>query len=280
MLIELDKIRTNGGTQVREEITAHVVWEYAELMKEGVKFPPVAVYFDGKDYWLADGFHRCQAARSAGIDQIEADVIQGTRRDAILHSVGANAEHGLRRSRADKERAVMMLLNDEEWRKWSTREVARRCGVSKSFVADLRKSLSATDSEERTYTTRHGTKSKMKTGKIGKGRKRIVTKEQYEAEAKAQAEAGERAQEDTPAQEDATDPDAQVPAGPPAAADPVSKSIASVSVILPKDPVLMAAALMDHFGLEFSDKLAEELARVVKEKSQAPSETQSSGDQA
>jgi len=274
MLIELDKIRTNGGTQVREEITAHIVWEYAELMRDGAHFPPVVVYFDGKDYWLADGFHRCQAAKSAGIEQIEADVIQGTRRDAILHSVGANADHGLRRSHADKQRAVMMLLNDEEWRKWSTREVAKRCGVSKSFVADLRKSLSATDSEERTYTTRHGTKSKMKTGKIGKGRKRIVTKEQYEAEASGQA------QEDAPVQEHVSAPDAQVPADPPAATEPVSKSVASVSVILPKDPVLMAAALVNHFGLEFSAKLAKELARIVKEKSQAPSETQPSGDQA
>lgn len=273
MLIDLDKIRTNGGTQVREEITAHVVWEYADLMKEGVKFPPVTVYFDGKDYWLADGFHRCQAAKLADIDQIEADVIQGTRRDAILHSVGANAEHGLRRSRADKNRAVMMLLDDEEWRKWSTREIARRCGVSKSFVADLRKSLSATDSEERTFTTRHGTKSKMKTGKIGKGRKRIVTKEEYEAEAQAEAEAGEQAKDDAPAT------DAQLPADPPAAAEPISESIVSVSLVLPKDPVLMATALMDHFGLEFSAKLSEELARIVKEKSQAPSETPSSGDQ-
>jgi hypothetical protein len=274
MLIELDKIRTDGGTQVREEITTHIVWEYAELMREGAHFPPVVVYFDGKDYWLADGFHRCQAAKSAGIEQIEADVIQGTRRDAILHSVGANADHGLRRSHSDKHRAVMMLLNDEEWRKWSTREIAKRCSVSKSFVADLRKSLSATDSEERTYTTRHGTKSKMKTGKIGKGRKRIVTKEEYEAEAQAEADGADQ-QEDEPTAEVAAPAET-----PDHVAEPASKSVASVSMVLPKDPVLMAAALMDHFGLEFSAKLAEELARVVKEKSRAPTNTQTSGDEA
>ena len=38
-----------------------------------------------------------------------------------LHSVGANATHGLRRSNADKRRAVVLLLEDEEWSSGQTR---------------------------------------------------------------------------------------------------------------------------------------------------------------
>jgi len=34
--------------------------------------------------------------------------------DAVFNSVGANAEHGLRRTNADKRRAVLTLLNDDE----------------------------------------------------------------------------------------------------------------------------------------------------------------------
>lgn len=73
---------------------------------------------------------------------IAAEVRQGTRRDAILYSVGANATHGLRRTNADKRRAVETLLRDEEWSQWSNREIARQCGVSLNLVNSMRKDLS------------------------------------------------------------------------------------------------------------------------------------------
>jgi hypothetical protein len=92
----------------------------------------------------------------------------GTRRDAVLFSAGANCSHGLERTNADKRKAVMTLLADEEWRQWSDKEIAKRCDVSYQFVADVRGSLSTVDSEKpttRTYTTKHGTESTMRVGK-------------------------------------------------------------------------------------------------------------------
>lgn len=143
--VELAKIRLNGGTQPRSKLYEEVVSEYAEDMKQGANFPPVTIYYDGKDYWLADGFHRVRAKEATGAKEIEAEVISGELRDAILHSVGANADHGLRRTNADKRRAVIRLVRDHEWRKWSDREIARRCGVSGSFVGDIRRELSAVE---------------------------------------------------------------------------------------------------------------------------------------
>jgi hypothetical protein len=70
--------------------------------------------------------------------EVEADVRQGTRRDAVLYSAGANATHGLRRTNEDKRRAVTVLLEDEEWRGWSDREIARKAGVSNRFVGNVR----------------------------------------------------------------------------------------------------------------------------------------------
>jgi hypothetical protein len=61
-------------------------------------FPPVIVYFDGDDLWLADGFHCYHAYRAAGVDKELAEVRTGTLRDVVLYSVRANAVHGLRRS--------------------------------------------------------------------------------------------------------------------------------------------------------------------------------------
>ena len=93
---------------------------------------------------------------------------QGTQRDAILWSVGANASHGMRRTNQDKRRAVMRLLEDAEWKCWSDREIAERCAVTHPFVAELRRGSSlVTDTSERTYTTKHGTVATMRTAQIG-----------------------------------------------------------------------------------------------------------------
>ena len=167
--IAISQLRTDGGTQPRSQLNWLVIDEYADAMRDGVQFPAVTVFYDGSDYWLADGFHRVNAAQQAGLDTINADIRQGARRDAILYSVGANAGHGLRRTNEDKRRAVLALLNDDEWRQWSDREISRRCNVSNNFVSVLRSSLSFNDSEpqERTYTTKHGTVATMNTAKIG-----------------------------------------------------------------------------------------------------------------
>lgn len=163
-------IRLDGGTQSRAEINQDVANEYGAEMKAGVKFPPITVFFDGDNYWCADGFHRVHGAMRVNIAKIAADVRQGTQRDAILYSVGVNADHGLRRSNADKRRAAMKLLEDEEWGKWSSYEIAKRCAVSHTFIDNLRSSLATVASENypRTYTTKHGQPSTMQTGSIGK----------------------------------------------------------------------------------------------------------------
>jgi N6-adenosine-specific RNA methylase IME4 len=136
--VALNKIRIDGGTQPRAEISQLVVDDYAEAMRAGIEFPPVTLFFDGVDHWLADGFHRFHAARSAGRKEIAAKVEKGTQRDAILFSVGANADHGLRRTNADKRRAVGILLADTEWAKRSDRWIAEKCGVSNRFIGMVR----------------------------------------------------------------------------------------------------------------------------------------------
>lgn len=154
-------IRTDGGTQPRAEISNDLVTEYTEAMQAGAQFPPVVIYYDGSDYWLADGFHRLRALASLG-RPVLADIRQGTRRDAVLFSAGANATHGQRRTNADKRRAVLALLHDDEWRQWSDREIARRCAVSNRFVGDLRAELSVNGSQIATRrVVRQGTEYDM-----------------------------------------------------------------------------------------------------------------------
>jgi hypothetical protein len=54
------------------------VEQYLERLRHGEKLQPVTVRFDGKFYWLQDGFHRLEAARRVGLKKIEADVSPGT----------------------------------------------------------------------------------------------------------------------------------------------------------------------------------------------------------
>lgn len=138
-MLELDQIRIDGGTQSRVELNQETVAEYAQAFTAGASFPAVVVFFDGANYWLADGFHRYFGARDAGESAIDAEVINGTQRDAVLYSLKANATHGLRRTNADKRKAVETLLKDAEWSKWSDRKIAEVCGVAHSFVAATRK---------------------------------------------------------------------------------------------------------------------------------------------
>lgn len=133
-------------------------------------FPPVTVFCDGSEFWLADGFHRVEAVKALAWSEIAADVKQGTRRDAVLYSVGANATHGVPRTNADKRRAVLTMLNDPEWVQWSDREIARRCAVNEHLVAEVRDLVTASSrSEDRTYTTKHGTALAISPVRIASG---------------------------------------------------------------------------------------------------------------
>lgn len=146
--LELKVIRIDGGTQSRVELNNTTVEEYSEAMADGVQFPPVVVFCDGASHWLADGFHRYFGADHAGLGKIAADVRNGTQRDAVLYSLKANATHGLKRTNADKRKAVETLLKDSEWAAWSDRKIAEVCGVSHPFVAAIRKPYVAAKQQE------------------------------------------------------------------------------------------------------------------------------------
>lgn len=154
MLVEPRVINDLPETQSRVKLDSATIADYAAKMADGVEFPAIELLFDGKDYYLVDGFHRF-AAHMTAFGQgtpINADVMPGSLRDAILCSVSVNSTHGLPRSNADKRRAVSVLLADEEWGRWSSREIARRCSVSDVFVEKVRKEfLVPNEIETRVY---------------------------------------------------------------------------------------------------------------------------------
>jgi hypothetical protein len=192
--LELKKIRCDGGTQTRARIYDSVVEEYAHEMGEGDKFPPLVVFHDGKEYWLADGFHRYRAALSLNLDRIECEIRPGTLTDAQWYSFSANKSNGMRRTNDDKERALKAALRHSPGR--SDREIARHIGVSHTMVAKYREEMQASGElkppvgedasgkdcqidntaeapapKPTRVVTRNGKTYPMKTGKIGSGSK-------------------------------------------------------------------------------------------------------------
>lgn len=143
--LQLDRIVTTAGTQVRAKLDNDTVDQYAADMLDGAKFPAVAVFHDGTQYILADGFHRVMAANRNGFKDINAEIHKGTKSDALKYALAANATHGLKRTNADKRRSVELALG--EWSKLSDRELAKICAVSDHLVGDVREKSTAIESQ-------------------------------------------------------------------------------------------------------------------------------------
>jgi len=140
--IKLEKIRLDGGTQPRKEIDETLVQHYTEVLLDGKdKFPPIDLWFDGKVYWPSDGFHRYHAHKRAGFKDIEANINQGTKRDAFIACLKANGKHGKQRTPDERRWVVQLALEDIELGEKSDKEIAIHCDVSSMTVGRVRKVL-------------------------------------------------------------------------------------------------------------------------------------------
>lgn len=229
MLLGVAQIRLDGGTQPRAALNFEIVAEYREAVERGDRFPPVVVFYDGADHWCADGFHRVNAYAGAGIVEIECDVRQGTREDAVWFSCSANVGHGLRRTNADKRRAVetaLRLRPDS-----SDRAIAEHCGVSHTNVASVRAEVTGKDCQS------------PRTGRDG----RTTATGSDAKKAAASAKKAEPTTTGKPAAR--TKPDNDPPTPPPARPSPVdtpyTRAFAAVRALSPDQQRQLARTVLD-----------------------------------
>lgn len=179
-LLSIKLIKQNSALQPRAKMDIKIIDEYTEAMKTGASFPALVVYKVDDTYYLVDGYHRFMAAQGAKLANVLCDIRAGTMRDAVLFSAGVNATHGLRRTNEDKRRAVLMILADKEWVKWSNYQIAKACNVSDEFVRKIRAEIQTEENSTPAVSTnigrctsekkvqRAGKTYKMDTSKIGK----------------------------------------------------------------------------------------------------------------
>lgn len=136
--LELSSITLDEEIQPRSKITHRVVQEYKRAMSAGDVFPPVIVFYNGLEHWLADGFHRFDARVMMGESEILADVWQGNRHDALLYGVEANIGNDFELSEVDITRNVIKLIGHPNLQKWTDEEIATHCGTDPFQVNRLR----------------------------------------------------------------------------------------------------------------------------------------------
>lgn len=143
--IDIGKLEITQLLQPRAGLDRDTVEEYAQLLRDGTKLPPIECVSCGDRIYVTDGFHRIEGAKLASIDRIDAVVVDGTWSQAIWAAAGANRTHGLKRSTADKRRATAMVLADANFAMLSDREIAKHVGVTHPFVAAMRKRMAGED---------------------------------------------------------------------------------------------------------------------------------------
>jgi hypothetical protein len=145
-LVRLTDIYRDDALQARVQTREDVAEDYAEHLSDGCTLPPPNLCRDDSgNLWVWDGNHtvdahvlRATAEGRLDTYMIEVEVRSGSREDALLLAAGANATHGLRRSRADRRRAVLLVLGHPAAADWSDRAIAKHCHVSHPLVATVR----------------------------------------------------------------------------------------------------------------------------------------------
>jgi ParB-like chromosome segregation protein Spo0J len=143
--LEVTAIQTDPDINPRVWLNPSAVETYSALYREhegdDAPLPLLDVFWIDHAYYVADGHHRLAAAQKASLATLQCRVFRGTRQEAFLHAVRANAGRGVPFHYGDYERIVTRMLTHPDTAALSNREIARRIGCSHTYVNHLRPRL-------------------------------------------------------------------------------------------------------------------------------------------
>src|SRR5688572_12896273 len=135
-IVALDAITADAQIQPRELLDEGTLTAYTEAWQRLAQFPPLTVFHDSDDrLLLADGYHRLEAAKRAGIQSIRVEWREGDLNAAKLFAASANVAHGLPRSDGDKKRQIELVRSTPDGFRWTQERIARHVGVSQQYVS-------------------------------------------------------------------------------------------------------------------------------------------------
>ena len=106
--VKLTKIVRDPSLQARKRLDHAAIKRYVYAYRSGRKLPPVEIASVKGALLLVDGWHRVEALERLGQSTVEAEVTEGTRKDAAGRAARANLNHGLP-LRASEHRRVFAL---------------------------------------------------------------------------------------------------------------------------------------------------------------------------
>ena len=127
--LPLDNITLDPRLMIRASLDEDAIARYSDISTD---LPSVTIFNDGEHHWLADGFHRVEAAYHAGLTEIAVDIREGTFNDALEYAAIANTQHGKNLTREEYKTAVLALK--EVHPEWGYDRIARALSRTTSFV--------------------------------------------------------------------------------------------------------------------------------------------------
>jgi len=145
--LKCDSIEATAATQVRTRLHKDYIDAYCEDIKAGAIMPAIDVFREkgSSRTILSRGFHRLYAAIHADRDEIECEVHEGGMHEALIHALGGNGKHGLRRTSGDKRNAVEIALKDPQICELTRQEIADICCVTKRTVQRIANQAAASE---------------------------------------------------------------------------------------------------------------------------------------
>ncbi len=135
-LVAVSLLKLDERLQCRESVPEETIRAYEDRWREKIEFPPVEAYEVEGELYVTDGFCRVLSAQNVGKSKVPCLVRKGSWQDAVAAACCANSQHGLPRTNADKRKAATMAIL--EFGDKPNREIARICGVSHTYIDNLR----------------------------------------------------------------------------------------------------------------------------------------------
>jgi len=87
-VLRIDDLLADAPIDPEAHLDAARVERYAQMLDA---LPPVVVFETPEGLLLADGYHRVAASRRCGLETVEAEVLLGSRHDALRYAARVGA---------------------------------------------------------------------------------------------------------------------------------------------------------------------------------------------
>jgi hypothetical protein len=169
--VPLNLIRTDDAIKPRLKLDQRWIEALAKAIRQDCKLPPVVCFYDGDNYWLADGLDRLEAAQLTEQETILVDIRQGSLQDAISYSKSSSQGNKEKRQIVDRFLGLLESMGKEEKEYWSHQNIGRYCCVTSAYVGQRRQQLGYRQPSKQVVKSRDGDSFYRDISKIQQNRK-------------------------------------------------------------------------------------------------------------